>query len=278
MTSLSLRAAAAAAALTLAACQSAEPPKAEPAAPSAAAPVSGPAAPAGLARSRHLDVVTPEPGLQALFAEIRAASGSPVASHALVDRILAPKVRMFTRSLDPVQPWHDLGLRDGDPVRIARSVVAEGEIPGSNPDYVPDLVQAMARAVSSDGPAGTRPELPGAVCAPARYDLDAGAVKHLAETVGDRDGIVGRVNLTVAPTPFRDSPAGPVRFVLDPLTLVISTEDADIDDSWIPVALSDDTRGVVPAALDPVELNQTHFCFGQVGGAWKVTGIYFYGL
>lgn len=234
---------------------------------------------AGELQVARADVIQPDTELQATVAEFRslAALGSKE-QIGKVEAFFAPKVKAFTRGLDPFQPWNPLDDIEGDYLERAASMMleqgeAEAGLPA--PDYRLEAMKTIAGLVAEGAAFGALPEMPGAVCAPAGYKVDRKAAQAFAR----------KFELNASSLRFYAEDIVLVRKpkeekgrVVSANTLIMFDYDPKAPDGWGYYETAGGIRGYMRDREDTLGLSQNHVCFSKVRGKYRITAIFGYGL
>jgi len=276
--------------LALSACQSGEPAGVEHTSAAVVAPSIAIPRIQGALAARRVDVVAADAELSAFLADLAHKADRPRAAYAPdgdyadVAAAFAPTVTVYSRSLDPSEPWHRVSRATGTPLDIATSfLVEQGDLPDGvrRPDPRPDLMTVLADAARSSLPMGRMPGMPGAICTDAQLAFDIKAARAFAATA-ELDPASLRlffedVPLLAAPR----SGATPVG-LLPAYTLLLDDQAVSYDArpaGWSALVTSNGIKGWVrDPASENHGLSQTHLCFAKVAGAYRIVGFYAYGL
>lgn len=239
--------------------------------------------------AEYADPVQSTPELTAFLRTVVAAAGEGIGirteAYSVLDDMIAPKIRGFTRGLDPFEPWAEIDLDEpdrGSGVELLTSwMVEQGDIvvgASDLPDYRQDLLELLVRLIADpDEPLGRMPGMGEAVCSPARYGFNSDDALAFAQA-HDADGSAIRFyprELSLRESPDIDTPT---LAVAAPRTLLVSVDAVDQGEGWLKVVMSDGTTGWTEDQGDYRRLSQQHLCFAEVDGRYMITGFYSYGL
>ena len=147
----------------------------------------------------YAEIVDPDPELTRFLRELvetaQAGLGTQSRAYAVLDAIISPSVRGFTRGLDPFEPWVEVDTSgpemDSGIDLLTSKMIEQGDLPEDIsilPDYRQDFLQLLVALVASpQKPLGRMPEMGNAVCSPARYDVDVSKALAFAKA-NDTDG------------------------------------------------------------------------------------------
>ncbi|MDO6965174.1 hypothetical protein [Rhizobium alvei] len=228
--------------------------------------------------------VTPDAELQTFLADLRSVLSKPGEdSYAQLQAMLAPEVRTFQRSLDPLQAWKESDpIEDGGEAALSGMIdvlVEQGELPEgvAQPDYRPDLLRQLESMVVPGTVMGTIKGLPKTICSPAAYSFDYKQVIEFAKAMDDSPGslrfFTHDVDLRQGPAP-KAQIAGRV----PANTLMSFIYDANAPEGWSLNQASNGVKGYLEDGDDMQSLSQNHVCFGKVGGEYRIVAIFGYGL
>lgn len=237
----------------------------------------------------YADIVDPDPELTKFLRKLvetaRAGIGTQSNAYAVLDAMIAPTVRGFTRGLDPFEPWMEVdtsgpNMESGIDLLTSR-MIEHGELPEDTavlPDYRPDFLQLLVALVANpQKPLGRMPEMGNAVCSPAHYDVDTSKALAFAEA-NNTDGYGIYIFPRELELHAEPQDGTPVTATIAPLTLLVTDYLVDQPDGWLKVIASEGTVGWAQDLGDYEGLSQQHLCFDKVGGEYKVVGFYSYGL
>ena len=237
----------------------------------------------------YAEIVDPDPELTKFLRQLvdtaRAGMGTQSRAYALLDAMIAPKVRGFTRGLDPFEPWMEVdtsSLELGGGIDLLTSrMIEQGELPEDTsvlPDYRQDFLQLLAALVANPHkPLGRMPEMGNAVCSPARYNVDTSKARAFAEA-NDTDGYGIYIFPRELELHAEPQDSTPVTATIAPLTLLVTDYQSNQPDGWIKVIASEGTVGWAQDLGDYEGLSQQHLCFDKVDSEYKIVGFYSYGL
>lgn len=223
--------------------------------------------------------VTPDKELLEVVQQLRTLSAKGDKKNIRkVEAFFAPEVKTFTRSLDPFQPWHPLeGLHGKYLEGVANVMVEQGEPIGveSKHDYRIDAMQYLANYVLSDGTFGSLPEVPGAICTPAAYQVDRKAALAFARKFEldahslrfYRDDIV-----------LLKKAEGKKGKVVPAYTMIMFDYDPNAPKDWGYFESAGGIKGYMKDRDDTLGLSQNHVCFTKVKGKYRISGLFGYGL
>lgn len=205
--------------------------------------------------------------------------------YAVLDKLIAPDVRGFTRGLDPFEQWSEVEIsapeREAGVDLLTAWMVEQGDIPegvSALPDYREDLLELIVTLIANPAkPLGRMPEMGNAVCSPARYEFDTRQALEFAQANNtDGYGIVffsRQLDLHAAP-----DAETPVSLQLEQRTLLVTEYQSGQSENWVKVLASDGITGWAEHQADYEGLSQQHLCFRKVDGQYKIVGFYSYGL
>ena len=239
-------------------------------------------------RASYAYVVTPDPALAAAVAALHQAAEAGIAAtsattrnraYAVIAEMLAPSLKGFSRSLDPLARWNAVDAMPGSVEALTSQLVEQGDVPegAALPDYRPELLTVLAELTRPGVPLGTMVELPHPACAPAGYGFDRAKVRAFGKT-GDVG--VGSLRLSASPTALHDRPdaTSKVLATLEPLVFMAPIYGANAPGDWMQVTTSDHLTGWVHDSEASDGLSQKHICFGKVGDGYKIVGFFAFGL
>lgn len=231
---------------------------------------------------RDAAVVQPDAELQAVVGRLRAFAASGKKSNIRnVEAYFSRDVSVFQRGLDPFQPWaitqegvdvHFLDAMAG--VMIEQGEYQEGQ---PAPDYRLDAMRKLAELIAEGGTFGLLEEAPGAICAPAAYDVDRQAALAFARrfelNAYSLRFFSTRMTLLQAPGPGAETVA-----VVPARTLMMFDYDPKAPEGWGIYETSDGIKGYMLDRDDTLGMAQNHICFAKVKGKYRITAIFGYGL
>jgi hypothetical protein len=227
------------------------------------------------------NTVKPDAALKAFVGQFQAAIAAKKPDYKKINGMFAPKVKAFSRSLDPLQPWNKSDTLTSKYIDGIIDIIVEQAPLADNapqPDYRLDALAMMAHMLAS-GTLGSMKEIPGSVCAPAEWSYDTAKVAAFLKAADDS---ANSVRFYPDETPLFAKPKKAAKQIgAVPANSLVSPNSPVIEpDGWMKLtsagglsgyAHDDDTRTVH-------YLSQMHVCFGKVSGKYKVTGIFGYGL
>ena len=225
------------------------------------------------------DAVRPDPELAATVSELGSLAAKGGGKNiAKVEAFFAPKVKVFTRSLDPFQPWNPVeGLTGNYLSGVADVMVEQGEIEAGLPvpDYRLEAMKRIASLIGDGATFGTLPEMPGAVCAPAAYKVDRKAALAFA-----RKFELDAYSLRFHPDDvfLADRPRGKRGTLVPPNTLMMFDHDPRAPEGWGLYETAGGVKGYMEDRDDTLGLAQNHVCFAKVKGRYRITAVFGYGL
>lgn len=227
------------------------------------------------------DVVQPDAELQAVVTKLRAFAATGKKSNIRdVEAYFSRNLSVFQRSLDPFQPWNitqegvDVHFLDA----MAGVMIEQGEYQDGQPapDHRLDAMRKLAELIPEGGTFGTLKEAPGAICAPAAYDVDRKAALAFAKKFeldayslrfyGEDVTLVKRIGSTAAGTFV------PAR------TLMMFDSRPGTPEGWGYYETSGGIKGYMKDRDDALGLAQNHVCFSKVKGKYRISAIFGYGL
>lgn len=235
------------------------------------------------------EIVDPDPELTSFLRELvktaRAGIGTQSRTYAVLDAMIAPTIRGFTRGLNPFEPWMEVATSGPDMDSgidlLTSRMIEQGELPEDIavlPGYRQDFLQLLVALVANpQKPLGRMPEMGNAVCSPARYNVEASKALAFAEA-NETDGYgiyIFPRELELHAEPLDGTP---VTATIAPLTLLVTDYQANQPDGWIKVITSEGTMGWAQNFGDYEGLSQQHLCFDKVDGIYKIVAFYSYGL
>lgn len=237
----------------------------------------------------YAETVDPDPELTRFLRELvetaQAGMGTQSRAYAVLDGMIAPTARGFTRGLNPFEPWTEVDTSSpeqgsGIDLLTAR-MIEQGDLPEDVsvlPDYRQDFLHLLVGLVANpQKPLGRMPEMGNAVCSPARYGVDASKALAFAQA-NDTDGYGIYIFPRELELHAEPQDGTPVTATIAPLTLLVTDYQADQPDGWVKVIGSDGTVGWTEDRGDYEGLSQQHLCFDKVEGEYKIVGFYSYGL
>ena len=237
----------------------------------------------------YAEIVDPDPELTRFLRELvetaQAGIGTQSRAYAVLDAMIAPTVRGFTRGLDPFEPWLEVDTSGPDMdsgINLLTSrMIEQGELPEDIsvlPDYRQDFLKLLVALVANaQTPLGRMPEMGNAVCSPARYNVDTSKALAFAEA-NDTDGYGIYIFPRELELHSEPQDGTPVTATIAPLTLLVTDYQADQPEGWVKVIASEGTVGWAHDLRDYEGLSQQHLCFDKVDGEYKIVGYYSYGL
>lgn len=237
----------------------------------------------------YAEIVDPDPELTRFLRELvetaQGGLGTQSRAYAVLDAIIAPSVRGFTRGLDPFEPWVEVDTSgpemDSGIDLLTSKMIEQGDLPEDIsilPDYRQDFLQLLVALVASpQKPLGRMPEMGNAVCSPARYDVDVSKALAFAKA-NDTDGYGIYIFPRELDLHAEPQNGTPVTATIAPLTLLVTDYQADQPDGWVKVIASEGTVGWAHDLGDYEGLSQQHLCFDKVDSGYKIVGFYSYGL
>lgn len=237
------------------------------------------AAAAGELQVSRTGVIQPEAELAATVAEIKAlAAKGGKKSMRRLETFFAPRVKSFSRGLDPFGDWYVRDDLTQDFLEgVADVMVEKGELPdgGTQPDYRIDAMRVLANHVLADGTFGTMTEMPGAVCAPAVYKVDRKAALAFARKF-ELDAY--SLRFYADDIVLVRKPEGKKGTVVPAKTLIMFDHDPKAPDNWGYYETAGGTKGYMRDRDDTLGLSQNHVCFAKVKGKYRIVGIFGYGF
>ena len=227
------------------------------------------------------DTVKPDAELKAFVDKFRTAITAKRPDYDKINGMFAPRMKAFSRSLDPLQPWHKMApITSNHLDEIIDVIVEQAPLPddAKQPDYRPDALSMMADMLAA-GPMGEVKEIPGSVCAPAAWKFDADAVAAFLKTVDDS---ANSVRFYKDQTALLAKPKAGSKVIgtLPAFALASPYSKAIEPQGWTKLTSASGLSGYVrdDDSQEALYLSQMHICFGKVSGKYKVTGIFGYGL
>ena len=223
---------------------------------------------------RH--VVKPDAELQAFVARLMRLE--PKDGKA-VDVLFAKRVRTFRRSFDPFQPWNRTADIGSDYLKGAADLMVEqSELEEDKPaqDYRPDALKQIIQQVSSGRPYGVLKEVPGAVCAPAEYEVDRKAALAFAKKF-ELDAYSLRFFEEQKFLYARPNLKSELVAMVPAYTLMVFDYDPKARDSWALYQSSGGKKGYLMQDTSVLGLAQHHVCFGKVKGEYRIVALFGYG-
>jgi hypothetical protein len=228
----------------------------------------------------YADPVKPDRDLTAFVSGLRKrlASGRK-SDYRAIEKLFAPEVLTFQRSLDPLQPWNPTDPISGNYLKGAIDVMVEQGAPPENapiPDFRPDLMKQLLGLLPDDVVYGRIAGVDDSVCAPASYQYDRDAASAFAAT--NEDGVSSlRFYAKAVEMKKRPSPDAASSGELPPFTLASFIYDSKAPSDWALLVASNGARGYVPDGQQ-LYLSQQHICFGKIRGRYRITALFGYGL
>lgn len=242
-----------------------------------------PAASAAPLRVTYADVVQPDADLVSFLQTLTAAAQSK--NYAVVDTMIAPDLKGFSRGLDPLEKWQAIDLAAQTNASgleaLTSNMVEMGDLPENTPshiDYRQSFLELLVALVANpDEPLGKMPEIGKAICSPARYQFDAKAAAQFA-SANNTDAY----GLYLFPSDLqlhaKPEAGTPVIARIPSRTLIATDYQDNQPDNWTKVMTSDGSTGWIEDHGNYEGLSQQHLCFDRVGGEYKIVGFYAYGL
>ena len=240
-------------------------------------------------RAVPAEVVTPEPALAEFVAQLHglaqstAAARSPKAREAgylAIDALIAPDLKGFSRTLDPLAKWGVVKPEGKDGLdKMASYMIEQDELPDGarQPDYREKLVKELVDRTAPDVSFGRLADLPGALCTPARLGFDSKKVAAFAKA-HDTDAYSLRVapaGLGLRAAARKTEASGPA---LPTGTILALDLDAPLIDGWARVVTSDGVAGWAADTAVADGLSQMHICFAKHSGGYQLVGFFAFGL
>ena len=227
----------------------------------------------------YADVVQPDAELQATMAELGplVAKGNKKDIRK-VEAFFAPRVKAFTRGLDPYQPWHPLKDIKGKYLDgVANAMVEQGEFEAGTPapDYRLEAMKQIAGLIGEGAVWGSMPEVPGAICAPAAYEVDRKAALSFAQKF---ELSAHSLRFFAHDVVLAAKPKGKKGRVVPANTLIMFDYDPKAPEGWGYYETSDGVKGYMQDRDDTLGLSQHHVCFAKVKGKYRISAIFGYGL
>ena len=228
----------------------------------------------------HKSQVPPDAQLTEFVTAFRAAITANKPDFKTITAMLAPKINAFSRSLDPLAPWHKHAAITADHLSEIAAIIVEQGPPQDDvagPDYRVDALAQMARIIGDGSNFGKIKEVPGAICAPAAWSYDVKAAKTFAASNDDQVSslrfFASAKTMLAKPkasaNPIGELPAFvPISFIYEKST----------PDNWGKYISANGLTGYLQDDDAQLGFSQMHVCFGKVSGQYKVTGIFGYGL
>lgn len=225
------------------------------------------------------DVIRPDSALRATVLAVRNMAASARKKNiAAMEEFFAPKVKVFTRSLDPFQPWNRLDDLGGKYLAgVADVMVEQGELEAGMPvpDYRIEAMKQIAALIGDEPVFGALPDAPGEACVPAaykvdrkaslafarRFELDAYSLRFFAEDVF-----------------LSDRPDGKRGNFVPANTLVMFDYDPKAPEGWGYYETAGGLKGYMKDRDDTLGLSQNHVCFAKVKGKYRIASVFGYGL
>lgn len=226
-------------------------------------------------RFRH--VVKPDAELQAFV--VRLARLDPKSGKA-VNALFAKRIQTFRRSLDPFQPWNNSTDIDSDYLKGAADLMVEQDEPEEGKpaqDYRPDALKQIIWQVSNGQPFGVLKEVPGAVCAPAEYEVDRKAALVFAKKF-ELDAYSLRFFNEQRFLYARPNLKSELVAMVPAYTLMMFDYDPKARDPWALYQSSGGKKGYLMDDKPVLGLAQYHVCFGKVKGEYRIVALFGYGL
>jgi hypothetical protein len=229
---------------------------------------------------RFRNTVEADSALKAFVGRLVSLGSAKAIDDKAVAALFAPRVKAFTRGLDPFKPWISIEDISGNYLGGAANIMVEqGEIPegGALPDYRPEALKIIVEQVTRGDPFGTLNELPGAICAPAAYKVDRKAALRFA----------GKYRLDAYSLRFFAQPMGlyqqqnikgELLGMVPPYTLMMFDYDPVAKEPWALYEASTGIKGYLREEPPALGLAQHHVCFGKFKGKYRIVGLFGYGL
>jgi hypothetical protein len=197
--------------------------------------------------------------------------------YAVFDAFFAPRIDVFQRGLDPLQPWRPGESITGSALtRMADSLVEQEPVEGEPArDYREDVLMVILTMIWGNGPLGSMKEVPGQICTPAQYDFDREAALAFA-----RKFALDTYSLRFFPKNvfLATRPKGTSGARVPANTLMMFDYDPKAPAGWGRYQTAGGVRGYMKDRDDTLGLSQNHICFGKVKGKYRITAIFGYGL
>lgn len=222
--------------------------------------------------------VAPDAALTTFVASFRAAITANKPDYKKISLMFAPKLNAFSRSLDPLQPWHKHDAITADYLNEIADIIVEQGPPvdgNAEPDYRPDALAQMAGIM---GPSfGKIKEVPGQICSPAAWSYDLTAMKKFAASNDDQ---VSSLRFFAEPKVMRSKPKSSAKATgtLPALVPISFVFEKATPENWGKFISANGLTGFLPDDREQLGFSQMHVCFGKVSGKYKVTAIFGYGL
>lgn len=234
---------------------------------------------------RYGDVVEPDAGLSAFLTELRANIARGEKGIRAVEKAFAPKVLTFQRSLDPLAPWNATEPISKDVLdEIADIIVEQAEMVDVNgnsvaeaTDYRPEAVEIIGAMIAPGKPLGTLKEMPGAICAPAAWSFDRAAAAAFVKT---HESSGSSLQFFESPVDFlkKARTGAMVKSTVPAYTLMLWDFEKDLPMDWNHYYAVNGADGYMRNRDDHQGLSQMHVCFSRIGGKYRISGIFGYGL
>lgn len=227
----------------------------------------------------YADVVEPENEVKALMDRIRLAiMSAQVRDYSAFDVFFAPRVAVFQRGLDPLQPWNPGEPITREPIPALADILVEQEPIEDGqpkPDYREDVLRTFLRIVWARAPLGSLKETPGAVCAPAAYDYDRKAALAFAGKFG-----LDLYSLRFFPQNvfLASRPGGKQGARVPAYTLMKFDYDPKAPAGWGRYETAGGVRGYMEDRDDTLGLSQDHLCFARIDGEYRIIAVFGYGF
>lgn len=224
--------------------------------------------------------VTPDAQFMEFVTAFRAAITAKKPDYKKISTMLAPRINAFSRSLDPLAPWHKHDAITADHINEIADIIVEQGPPQdgvAEPDYRVDALAQMARMIGDGSNFGKIKEVPGAICAPAAWSYNVKAMKTFAASNDDQVSSLrffASSKMMLAKPKASANPVGelpayvPISFIYEKTT----------PDTWGKFISANGLTGYLQDDDAQLGFSQMHVCFGKVSGRYKVTGIFGYGL
>lgn len=226
---------------------------------------------------RFHDVVKPDAELEAFVARLKTLDPKDGRT---VNTLFAKRVKTFRRSLDPFQPWNRTADIDSDYLKGAADLMVEQGEPEEGkptPNYRPDALKQIVQQVSSGQPFGILTEMPGAVCAPAEYEVNRKAASAFAKKF-ELDAYSLRFFSEEKFLYARPNLKSDLVAAVPPYTMMMFAYDPKARNPWALYESSGGEKGYLMEDMPVLGLSQHHVCFGRVKGAYRIVALFGYGL
>ena len=225
------------------------------------------------------DVIAPDSALRATALAVRdRAAPARKKNIGPVEEFFAPKVKVFTRSLDPFQPWNRLDDLGGKYLAGAADVMVEqGELEAGMPvpDYRIEAMRQIAALIGEEPIFGALPDAPGEACVPAAYEVDRKAALTFARKF-ELDAY--SLRFFAGDVFLADRPESRRGHSVPANTLVMFDYDPKAPEGWGYYETAGGLKGYMKDRDDKLGLAQNHVCFAKVKGKYRITSVFGYGL